>query len=214
MRGNLAIYCKHKTLFFFYLKNFNLIKSYFILINSKFNNSHSVKKNIFFYHSESVLYYEKYINTILDLKYFKFNKDIFLKNNNNLKKSFYNELPNIKSNNLKIYLSFLKCGNQEISYNFGILYKNCFYYLIPAYRDSFKKISPGKLLLYKILNWCFENNISILDFGQGEEGYKKKFTNKFNFIGNYNYVNTYKGYFFFIFIILKKIKFIMHLIFK
>jgi len=200
--------------FFFYLKNSNILKSYFILTNSKFNKSHFVKKNIFFYHSNSILHYEKYINTILDLKYLKFNKKTSLKKNNNYKKSFYNELSNIESNNLKIYLSFLKFDNQEISYNFGILYKNYFYYLIPAYRDSFKKISPGKLLLCKILNWCFENNISVLDFGQGEEDYKKKFTNKFNFIGNYNYINTYKGYFFFIFLILKKIKFIINLFFK
>jgi hypothetical protein len=101
-----------------------------------------------------------------------------------------------------------------LSYNFGILYKNYFYYLVPAYRDSLKKLSPGKLLLYKILDWCFENSIYALDFGQGEEEYKKKITDKYNYIGYYNYINSYKGYLFFIIISLKKIYFFKKLFFK
>jgi hypothetical protein len=76
-----------------------------------------------------------------------------------------------------------------LSYNFGISYKNYFYYLIPAYTDFLKKISPGKLLLYKILDWCYKNNINVLDFGQGEEEYKKRFTDK------YNYLRVYVKYF-------------------
>ena len=80
---------------------------------------------------------------------------------------------------MKIYTSVLKVENQELSYNFGILYKNYFYYLIPAYADYFKKISPGKVLLYKILDWCFKTNINVLEFGQGEEEYKKKLTDKY-----------------------------------
>jgi hypothetical protein len=123
-------------------------------------------------------------------------------------------LPNIESDSLKIYLSLLKFENQELSYNFGIFYKNYFYYLIPAYIDFFKKISPGKLLLNKILDWCFKNNITALDFGQGEEEYKKRLAVKYNYIGYYNYVNTYKGYLFFIIIILKKITFFKNLFFK
>ena len=85
------------------------------------------------------------------------------------------------------------------------MYKNYFYYLIPAYRDFLKKISPGKLLLYKILDWCFKNNVNVLDFGQGEEDYKKRLTDKYNYIGYYYYVNTYKGYLFVIILILKNL---------
>ena len=144
----------------------------------------------------------------------QFSKNFFLKKNNDYRRSFYDKLVNIESNNLKIYTSVLKFEDQELSYNFGILYKNYFYYLVPAYKDSLKKLSPGKLLLHKILDWCFENSIYALDFGQGEEEYKKKITDKYNYIGYYNYINSYKGSLFFIIINLKKIYFFKKLFFK
>jgi CelD/BcsL family acetyltransferase involved in cellulose biosynthesis len=200
--------------FFFYLKNLNTSKTYFIEAINKSYNPKSSKKNLVFVHSNNILHYKRYINIILDLKLLKFNKKIILKKNNNDQRSFYNELTNIESDNLKIYLSLLEFENQELSYNFGILYKNYFYYLIPAYRDFLKKISPGKLLLYKILDWCFKNNVNVLDFGQGEEDYKKRLTDKYNYIGYYNYINSYKGYLFFIIIFLKKIKYFKNQFFK
>jgi CelD/BcsL family acetyltransferase involved in cellulose biosynthesis len=200
--------------FFFYLTNLNISKTYFIEANNKIYNRKFIKKNLSFFHSDNILYYKKYINIILDLKMLKFNKKIASKKNNIYQKSFYNGLSNIESDNLKIYLSLLKFENQELSYNFGIMYKNYFYYLIPVYRNFLKKISPGKILLYKILDWCFVNNINALDFGQGEEEYKKRLTDKYNYIGYYNYINSYKGYFFFIIIILKKIQFFKNLFFK
>ena len=203
-----------KNPFFFYFKNLNISKTYFIQATNKSYNAKFIKKNFIFFHSDNILDYKKYINTILDLKILKFNKKTTFKKNNNYQKSFYSGLPNVVSENLKIYLSLLKLENQELSYNFGILYKNFFYYLIPAYRDFLKKISPGKLLLFKIIDWCFKNNINVLDFGQGEENYKKKLTDKYNYIGYYNYINSYKGYIFFIIIILKKIKFFKNLFFK
>ena len=200
--------------FFFYLRNLNITKTYFIELNNKSYNRKFIKKDFSFFHSDNILYYKKYINIILDLKILKFNKKITLKKNNIYQKSFYNGLSNIESDSLKIFLSLLKFENQELSYNFGIMYKNYFYYLIPAYRNFLKKISPGKILLYKILDWCFVNNINVLDFGQGEETYKKRFTDKYNYIGYYNYINTYKGYLFFIIIILKRITFFKNLFFK
>ena len=192
--------------FFSYLKNSNLLKTYFVPTTNKSYNTRFIKKKFLFFHSNYILDYKKYINIILDLKILKLDKNFFLKKKNNYQKFFYNKLYNIESDNLKIYTSVLKFEDQEMSYNFGILYKNYFYYLVPAYRDSLKKMSPGKLLLYKILEWCFENSINFLDFGQGEEEYKKKITDKYNYIGYYNYINSYKGYLFFIIIFLKKIK--------
>jgi CelD/BcsL family acetyltransferase involved in cellulose biosynthesis len=200
--------------FFFYLKNSNVFKTYFIITSNKFHNERFIKKNFLFFHSDNILDYKKYIQIILDLKILQFSKNFFLKKNNDYRRSFYDKLVNIESDNLKIYTSVLKFEDQELSYNFGILYKNYFYYLVPAYRDSLKKLSPGKLLLYKILDWCFENSIYALDFGQGEEEYKKKITDKYNYIGYYNYINSYKGYLFFIIINLKKIYFFKKLFFK
>jgi CelD/BcsL family acetyltransferase involved in cellulose biosynthesis len=148
--------------FFFYLKNLNITKTYFIEPSNKFYNHKLIKKDFSFFHTDNILNYKKYINIILDLKMLKFNKKITLKKNNIYQKSFYNGLSNIKSDNLKIYLSSLKFENQELSYNFGIMYKNYFYYLMPAYNNFLKKISPGMILLYKILDWCFVNNIEVV----------------------------------------------------
>lgn len=200
--------------FFFFLKNSNYSKTYFVVSTNKPSNTKFSKKKFFFFHSENILDYQKYINIILSLKKLQFNKNLFLKKNKTNQNFFYDRLHNIVSDNLKIYTSVLKLEDQELSYNFGILYKNFFYYLIPAYRNSFKKISPGKILLFKLLDWCFEKGINTLDFGQGEERYKKKITDKHNYIGYYNYINNYKGYFFFMFIIWRKIKFSKNIFFK
>ena len=205
---------KFKNPFFLYLKNSNILRTYFIIANNKSYNTTASKKDFIFFHSDNILDYKKYINIILDLKILKSNKKFFLKRNNNFQKKFYNELTNVEFDNLKIYTSVLKFENQELSYNFGILYKNYFYYLIPAYIRYFKKISPGKVLLYKILDWCFKTNINVLDFGQGEEDYKKKLTDKYNYIGYYYYINSYKGYLFLIIIILKKINLLIQKLFR
>lgn len=201
--------------FFFYLKNSNVLKTYFV---KTVNISHHRKiksNNFFFFNSHSIIDYKKYIKIILDLKVLQvYKKELFKKKYINFLKNFYNELGSIQSDYLKICLSVLKFEKEELSYCFGILYKNYFYYLIPAYRNIFRKLSPGKLLLQKIIDWCFENKIDVLDFGQGEEEYKRKVTNSYNYIGHYNYSNSFKGYIYLLIIAPQWIKLLKNFFFK
>jgi CelD/BcsL family acetyltransferase involved in cellulose biosynthesis len=78
----------------------------------------------------------------------------------------------------KIHCSVLLLGKKVIASHWGILSKNTFYYLMPAYeRGEWSKYSPGKLLLENLMIWCCENNIQTFDFTGGDETYKKIWAN-------------------------------------
>ena len=78
----------------------------------------------------------------------------------------------------KIHCSVLLLEKKVIASHWGILSKNTFYYLMPAYeRGEWSKYSPGKLLLENLMIWCCKNNIEIFDFTGGDEAYKKIWAN-------------------------------------
>ena len=78
----------------------------------------------------------------------------------------------------KIHCSVLLLGKKVIASHWGILSKNTFYYLMPAYeRGEWSKYSPGKLLLENLMIWCCKNNIETFDFTGGDEAYKKIWAN-------------------------------------
>lgn len=73
--------------------------------------------------------------------------------------------------------------------------------------NDFNKFSPGKLLIYQLIEWSYANNYRIFDFGLGEENYKKYWSN--DSLQLYDYLNykTKKGIvLFFIFRLIKFIK--------
>lgn len=194
-----------KNPFFFFLKNFNISKNYRINI-ATFNNLKEKNINEFlFLHFDHHDNFKEYLKKIINLKIFQLNKKYFIKKNYTNLKFFYDRIDEVKSQFLKIYVSVLKYQEQELSCNIGILYKKCFYYLVPTYNSNFKKFSPGKLLIKKILEWCIQNRISFFDFGQGDEKYKKNLANENNFIGHYYYINSLRGSLFYFFLILKKV---------
>ena len=61
--------------------------------------------------------------------------------------------------------------------------------------NEYNNFKPGKILIIKLIKWCFENNIKIFDFGLGEEKYKKHFSNYSLNIHKYIYHRNFKGYF-------------------
>jgi hypothetical protein len=51
-----------------------------------------------------------------------------------------------------------------------------------TYDPEFKKLSPGKSLLYIMAQWMKDNNIRVFDFGNGDEEYKYSLANKEQFL--------------------------------
>lgn len=71
----------------------------------------------------------------------------------------------------------IELNGQPIAMCIGLLGKDRLIYHSIAHDISFEKFSPGKALIRLLAGWMKEQNISILDFGNGDEAYKYSFAN-------------------------------------
>jgi Protein involved in cellulose biosynthesis (CelD) len=77
---------------------------------------------------------------------------------------FYQKLAAIDSDVLKIHCSSLSVGNKVIATHVGLLFGNCYYYIMPSNDfESWGKYSPGKVLLEYLIKWSIDNGFKIFD---------------------------------------------------
>ena len=108
---------------------------------------------------------------------------------------------------LNINLSYLTLDKKILAAHSGYIYNQRYYYLFPAYDINLKKYSPGKILLYFLIQDCKKKNLKYFDFTIGSEGYKKKWSNNFIKSGMTNKSLNVFGFFYIFTISLKnKIK--------
>ena len=113
----------------------------------------------------------------------------------------YKDLIKFSSNNYKFNISILKKNDKNISSILGVIFNNRYYYLIPlVHNTEYKKFSPGRLHIIKLIDWANKNKIKLIDFTAGDEIYKSNWSN-FNF-KMYYYIKliNLSGLFRFIFI--------------
>ena len=120
----------------------------------------------------------------------KFCKDFFISSNLNMQK--------------KIHVTYLKLNNEILAAHSGYIYNNICYYLFPAYNVKYRKYSPGKILLKKIIDETKLDLVEYFDLTIGSENYKKRFAN--NKLNSARFLKSLslKGSFY---ILLLKIKF-------
>lgn len=109
-------------------------------------------------------------------------------------KSFFNS-SSLEFNKI-MYITYLMLNEKIIAAHFGYIYNKRCYYLFPVYDYSYKKYSPGKILLKKIIDHCIANSLEYFDLTIGLEDYKKKYSNNENEISFYFKNINYKGIFF------------------
>jgi len=122
------------------------------------------------------------------------------------KKNTINEKDFIKSFVDKFYFDFLKNENLSISafklndkYIAGILglkYKNNYYFLLPSYKfdnETFK-LSPGRILLIDLINFLHEKKLNYFNFCDGNQPYKKEWSNEKINLKIYLKSNNLKGF--------------------
>jgi len=98
----------------------------------------------------------------------------------------------------KIIVSTLKINKEIIARNIGIFDNKRFHYYMPViFSEKYNSFSPGKLLIHELIKWSRKNNISIFDFGIGEEVYKKYWSNDFMKIFKHIDYRGLKGFIFF-----------------
>tara|TARA_X000001036_G_C20669214_1_gene801828 strand:- start:787 stop:1896 length:1110 start_codon:yes stop_codon:yes gene_type:complete len=94
-------------------------------------------------------------------------------------REFYLNMPLQISPSAKVHCSVLKLDEEIIALHWGVVDKDTFYYLMPAYSGpEWAKYSPGKVLLEDLMISCIQDGVKIFDFTSGDEAYKKIWSNK------------------------------------
>ncbi|MEX1072050.1 MAG: GNAT family N-acetyltransferase [Anaerolineales bacterium] len=74
-----------------------------------------------------------------------------------------------------LQLVFLKSGDARIAGYMNFDYDNCIWAYNAGFDAAFAALSPGWLIMAKMIAWCIENDRHIFDFMRGGEDYKYRF---------------------------------------
>ncbi|MEC3966856.1 GNAT family N-acetyltransferase [Flagellimonas halotolerans] len=88
------------------------------------------------------------------------------------KKTVFEKIKERKASFLVLYKNSIPIGI-SLSYHYG----NIMFAAVASFDNHYHKYSLGKQMFAKQLEWCFENNVQLLDTGWGEFDYKIKFSN-------------------------------------
>jgi CelD/BcsL family acetyltransferase involved in cellulose biosynthesis len=88
---------------------------------------------------------------------------------------FYRSLPHLDPS---AHISALLLDDRVIATHVGYLYGSTFYYLMPSYSPEFEKYSPGRVLMFRLVEECFRRGVDCFDLGRGNEPYKYEWTDR------------------------------------
>lgn len=143
----------------FLKQDFNRIEKKIKNLNFKICKSYDEKKRIinFISKKKSEQYKRSYTLDLFANKYYKNFFDSFIES-------------------IDLNLSYIYTDDKVLAAHYGFIYENILYYIFPVYDFSEKNLSPGNLLLYRLIN-NYLDKINYFDFTVGNENYKKKWSN-------------------------------------
>jgi Acetyltransferase (GNAT) domain len=81
-------------------------------------------------------------------------------------------------NKEKLLVRFsIKLDEKRICFVIGLIENETLIHHSTTFDPDFRKFSPGRSIIYYIAEWMSEQNLNILDFGNGDEAYKSYFAN-------------------------------------
>jgi CelD/BcsL family acetyltransferase involved in cellulose biosynthesis len=90
--------------------------------------------------------------------------------------------------NPNCHISCLTLNGETIAVHLGYLYKGRLYYFMPSFDRRYEAYSPGRVLIYYLLEDCFSHGVEVFDFSIGGEAYKYHWTTDeaqvTSFVGN------------------------------
>jgi len=93
-----------------------------------------------------------------------------------------------------LHISALQLDENVITTHWGMKHGDRYYYYMPSYADGpWMKYSPGRLQLFELFEWCFQNGVKVFDFTIGDEPYKKDWCNREMSLYHYVEPVTSKG---------------------
>lgn len=92
------------------------------------------------------------------------------------------------------HLSELSLNGEIITTHWGMVFRNRFYYFMPSFAPGpWTRFSPGRLLLFHLLEWCLDRGITVFDFTIGDEAYKTDWCDEETRLFQYFAARTAKG---------------------
>ena len=132
---------------------------------------------------------KKLITQMIQWKKINKNKNKFIKT---FEDKFYFDF--LENDNLSI--SAFKLNNEYIAGILGLKFKNNYYFLLPSYKlenETFK-LSPGRILLIDLINFLYEKKLNFFNFCDGNQHYKKEWSNEKINLKIYLKSNNLKGF--------------------
>lgn len=75
----------------------------------------------------------------------------------------------------RLHASALRSDGEIVAAHVGFIYNSMFHYNFPTFDMDHANASPGKVLLYKLIEWASRNEIGVFDLGYGDLPYKRWF---------------------------------------
>lgn len=75
----------------------------------------------------------------------------------------------------RLVLSRLEAGESVLAEHLGIQYNDVLSYWFPVYDAEARNVSPGRLVLWYIIQHASEDGIGLIDYGEGDAQYKQQF---------------------------------------
>lgn len=96
------------------------------------------------------------------------------------------------------HLSAFMVGDRIIASHWGLLAKDRFYSLMPAFDgdEEWARRSPGRMLLEHLIEWSIARGYRLFDFGIGDEEYKDEYCDKTIPLYEVVRARTIRGYMF------------------
>ena len=130
---------------------------------------------------------QDFIDEFIAFHTYRWNGGMFIKKANLI--NFFKDVL-LNTNSAVLSRLYFSESNKNAAFGFGYLdSSNKYWYSMTAYNHEYKKVSPGKVMLFEMINETFNKGMVYFDFGRGSEAYKNWFSNRESILFN---IATYK----------------------
>lgn len=93
-------------------------------------------------------------------------------------RAFLEEISLLFSERGWLHLATLELNGATIGYHYGFLYGQKYLHYVTGFDPAHRRLAPGRVLMDKILEQCFERALREVDFLRGFEAWKSSFTDQ------------------------------------
>ncbi len=114
-------------------------------------------------------------------------------------REFFRALLNKPNLSFQVSLNGLMIGQRLIAFTYGFLCNGTYYIYRICHDDDFSVYGPGKIILMKLIEDCFQKDVQVFDFGLGYARYKYEWTNDkklwYEFIASFGSRSSHISYY-------------------